>query len=144
MSAWSVKTKCSCWALLARGGICWPQWAVVGERKQALCRRDKGAQTGGKVYKGSHEFLGCIYIRLFITPHPVWAVFTCTVHVCPAMMLLAWDQSLLLLSEGCGRSREQLKITFGHHMVRWSLEHSHWQIMVLRCKASAKVCVFQI
>lgn len=75
----------------------------MGERKAALCRwLDKGAQTGQKVHKGSHEFLGCIYIRLFITPYPVSAAFVYTVHICCEIVLplLALTELEKLLKEG--------------------------------------------
>lgn len=42
---------------------------------------------------------------------------------------------------GCVRV---LKISFGHRMVGWSLYVLHWQMVVLCCKASAEVYVFQI
>lgn len=72
-----------------------------GGEKAIIVPPDKGAQTGETVHKGSHEFLGCIYIRLFITPHPVWAVFIYAAHVCceSVLPLLALTELKNLLKE---------------------------------------------
>lgn len=85
---WSA--ACRWWDLLITVGCC-------GGEKASIVPLDKGAQTGEKVHKVSHEFLGCTYIRLFITPHPVWAVFMCTVYI---SMKLCCHFSLLQNSKG--------------------------------------------
>ena len=89
---WSA--ACRWWDLLITVGCC-------GGEKASIVPPDKGAQTGEKVHKGSHEFLGCIYIRLFITPHPVRAALMYTVHIfCEIVLpLLALTELKRLLKE---------------------------------------------